>query len=88
MSNRKTLVKTINGVKTKYENDLFKIVKDYEWNEYIVIDKSLPKFDSDGIEYGYFTDCIDDAIDTYNGQTNRAQFAESVCDHLNNGDFK
>jgi len=91
MSNRRIFSKTINGVKTKYDNEYFKIVKDYDWNEYIVIDKSLPKFDNEGIEYGYFTDCQIDAIDTFEYQskqkTLKAEFAKSVCDNLNNGSF-
>ena len=91
MSNRRKLVKTINGERIKYDNEYCVIYFDSEWNEYIVKDKSLPKFDSDGIEFGCFTSDLDDAIDVFNYQTKchkrKAGFAESVCDHLNNGEF-
>lgn len=96
MSNRRKLVKTINGEKVKYENQFMVIYKDYDWNEYCVFDKSQPKYDIDGTEFGLFVDDLEEAIDYFNMQTELkqsqygdrlAQFAESVCDHLNNGSF-
>lgn len=96
MSERRKLIKTINGVKTKYDNDYCVIYFDSEWNEYIVKDKSLPKYDDDGVEFGCFTSDIQDAIDTFNYQTKcheriakkRAEFAHAFCNHLNTSDFK
>lgn len=92
MSNRRKLVKTVNGVKTKYDNKYCVIYFDSEWNEYIVKDKSLPKYDEEGTEYGCFTTDIQDAIDTFEYQTKqktlKAEFAKLVCDNLNNGEFK
>ena len=69
MSNRKKLVKTINGERIKYDNKYMVIYKDYEWNEFIVKDKSEPKFDSDGIEFGLFVTDEQEAIDYFNSQT-------------------
>ena len=72
MSDRRIFSKSVFGVKTKYKNDYCVIYKDYEWNEYIVKDYSDPDYDIEGIEYGYFTDCQIDAIDTFHCMTENA----------------
>jgi len=92
MSNRKKFTKTINGERIKYDNEFMVIYKDYEWNEFIVKDKSEPQFDSNGIEFGLFVTDEQEAIDYFNSQTIqktlKAEFAKLVCDNLNNGEFK
>lgn len=94
MSNRKKLIKTINGVKCKYENQFMVIYKDYDWNEYCVFDKSQPKYDSDGTEFGLFVTDLDEAIDYFNMQTELkrdelgeklAQYDRSICHPAKNG---
>ena len=97
MSNRRKLVKTINGVRTKYDNEFMVIYKDYEWNEYIVKIKSEPQFDLYGTEYGLFETDEAEAIHYFETQSAKfyiekaeklkAEFAKLTCDHLNNGSF-
>ena len=97
MSNRKKFTKTIKGERIKYDNEFMVIYKDYEWNEFIVKDKSEPQFDSDGIEFGLFVTDEEEAIDYFEMQSAKfsnekteklkAEFAKLVCDNLNNGSF-
>jgi hypothetical protein len=97
MSNRRKLVKTVNGVRTKYDNEFMVIYKDYEWNEFIVKNKSEPQFDSDGTEFGLFETDEAEAIHYFETQSAKfyiakaeklkAEFAKLTCDHLNNGSF-
>ena len=97
MSNRKKLVKTVNGIRTKYDNEFMVIYKDYEWNEYIVKTKSEPQFDSDGTEFGLFETDEAEAIHYFETQSAKfysekaeklkAEFAHAFCDRLNNGSF-
>ena len=68
MSNRKKFTKTINGIRIKYDNEFMVIYKDYEWNEFIVKNKSEPQFDSDGIEFGLFVTDEQEAIDYFEMQ--------------------
>ena len=91
MSDRRIYSSSAFGVKTKYKNDYCVLYKDYEWNEFIVKAIADPQYDSEGIEFGYFTSDKNDAIDTFNYMTQnerkRSLFASSVCDHLNQKEF-